>query len=54
MFPFQLHLKILSSEPTLLAELTRLSPQLEEIWIHLQGLFNQSLCILNYMKTALL
>lgn len=50
----KLHLKILSSEPTLLAELTRLSPQLEEIWIHLQGLFNQSLCILNYMKTALL
>nr|XP_028604268.1 WD repeat-containing protein 36 [Podarcis muralis] len=50
----KLHLKILSSEPDLLAELSRLSPQLEEIWVHLQTLFNQSLCILNYMKTALL
>ncbi|KAJ6669733.1 hypothetical protein lerEdw1_000282 [Lerista edwardsae] len=50
----KLHLKILSSEPTLLVEVSRLSPQLEEIWIHLQGLFNESLCILNYMKTALL
>nr|XP_020635660.1 WD repeat-containing protein 36 [Pogona vitticeps] len=50
----KLHLKILSSEPVLLAELSRLSPQLEEIWIHLQTLFNQSLCILNYVKTALL
>ncbi|XP_061479842.1 WD repeat-containing protein 36 [Rhineura floridana] len=50
----KLHLKILSSEPTLLAEVSRLSPQLEEIWMHLQTLFNQSLCILNYMKTALL
>ncbi|XP_053150733.1 WD repeat-containing protein 36 isoform X2 [Hemicordylus capensis] len=50
----KLHLNILSSEPALLAEVSRLSPQLEEIWIHLQTLFNQSLCILNYMKTALL
>nr|XP_056704730.1 WD repeat-containing protein 36 [Euleptes europaea] len=50
----KLHLKILSSEPALLAELSRLSPQLEELWIHLQTLFNQSLCILNYLKTALL
>ncbi|KAF7250191.1 WD repeat-containing protein 36 [Varanus komodoensis] len=50
----KLHFKILSSEPSLLAEVSRLSPQLEEIWIHLQTLFNQSLCILNYMKTALL
>ncbi|XP_003223040.1 WD repeat-containing protein 36 [Anolis carolinensis] len=50
----KLHFKILSSEPTLLAEISRLSPQLEETRIHLQTLFNQSLCILNYIKTAVL
>lgn len=50
----KLHLKILSSEPKLLEELSKLSVQLEETWIHLQGLFNQSLCVLTYMKSALL
>ncbi|XP_037229737.1 WD repeat-containing protein 36 [Falco rusticolus] len=50
----KLHLKILSSEPNLLEEVSRLSMQLEEIWIHLQTLFNQSLCVLTYMKSALL
>lgn len=53
-FHFQLHLKILSSEPNLLEEVSRLSTQLEETWIHLQTLFNQSLCVLTYMKSALL
>lgn len=53
-FHFQLHLKILSSEPKLLEELSKLSVQLEETWTHLQGLFNQSLCVLTYMKSALL
>ncbi|KAK9408363.1 WD repeat-containing protein 36 [Crotalus adamanteus] len=50
----KLHFKIICSEPTLLAEVSKLSNQLEEIWIHLQTLFNQSICILNYIKTALL
>ncbi|XP_031952221.1 WD repeat-containing protein 36 isoform X2 [Corvus moneduloides] len=50
----KLHLKILSSEPKLLEELSKLSMQLEETWIHLQSLFNQSLCVLTYMKSALL
>ncbi|NXB17339.1 WDR36 protein, partial [Rhagologus leucostigma] len=50
----KLHLKILSSEPKLLEELSKLSKQLEETWIHLQALFNQSLCVLTYMKSALL
>lgn len=53
-FNFQLHLKILSSEPNLLEEVSRLSTQLEETWIYLQTLFNQSLCVLTYMKSALL
>ncbi|NXS60277.1 WDR36 protein, partial [Brachypteracias leptosomus] len=50
----KLHLKILSSEPNLLEEVSKLSMQLEETWIHLQTLFNQSLCVLTYMKSALL
>ncbi|XP_027526997.1 WD repeat-containing protein 36 [Neopelma chrysocephalum] len=50
----KLHLKILSSEPNLLEELSKLSVQLEETWIRLQTLFNQSLCVLTYMKSALL
>ncbi|KAK2518093.1 Wdr36 [Columba livia] len=50
----KLHLKILSSEPNLLEEVSRLSTQIEETWIHLQTLFNQSLCVLTYMKSALL
>ncbi|NWU96924.1 WDR36 protein, partial [Upupa epops] len=50
----KLHLKILSSEPNLMEEVSRLSMQLEEIWFHLRSLFSQSLCVLTYMKSALL
>uniref|UniRef100_A0A8D0KL04 WD repeat domain 36 n=2 Tax=Sus scrofa TaxID=9823 RepID=A0A8D0KL04_PIG len=50
----KLHLKMLPSEPVLLEEVTKLSSQLEETWIHLQSLFNQSMCVLNYIKSALL
>ncbi|XP_026956003.1 WD repeat-containing protein 36 isoform X2 [Sagmatias obliquidens] len=50
----KLHLKMLPSEPVLLEEMTKLSSQLEENWIHLQSLFNQSMCVLNYIKSALL
>ena len=53
-FSFQLHLKMLPSEPSLLEEMTKLSSQLDESWIHLQSLFNQSMCVLNYIKSALL
>lgn len=50
----KLHLKMLPSEPVLLEEITNLSSQVEENWTHLQSLFNQSMCILNYLKSALL
>lgn len=50
----KLHLRTISSEPTLLDELSKLSSKLETTWTHLQTLFNQSLCVLNYMKSALL
>ncbi|XP_073933073.1 WD repeat-containing protein 36 isoform X2 [Castor canadensis] len=50
----KLHLRMLSSEPVLLEEMTKLSSQIEENWIHLQSLFNQNMCVLNYIKSALL
>ncbi|XP_001513138.1 WD repeat-containing protein 36 isoform X1 [Ornithorhynchus anatinus] len=50
----KLHLKMLPSEPVLLEEVSKLSTQLEETWLHLQRLFNQSLCVLSYTKSALL
>ncbi|XP_006977993.1 WD repeat-containing protein 36 [Peromyscus maniculatus bairdii] len=50
----KLHLKMLPSEAVLLEELVKLSSQVEEDWTHLQSLFNQSMCILNYIKSALL
>ncbi|KAM9253950.1 WD repeat-containing protein 36 isoform 3-T3 [Dugong dugon] len=50
----KLHLKMIPSEPVLLDEMTKLSSQVEENWIHLQSLFNQSMCVLNYIKSALL
>ncbi|XP_053555707.1 WD repeat-containing protein 36 [Bombina bombina] len=50
----KLHLRFISSEPQLIEEISTLSSHLEETWLHLQSLFNQSLCVLNYMKSALL
>ncbi|CAH2297181.1 WD repeat-containing 36 [Pelobates cultripes] len=50
----KLHLRFIASEPKLLEEISSLSGRLDESWLHLQSLFNQSLCVLNYMKSALL
>ncbi|KAM3939235.1 WD repeat-containing protein 36 [Leptodactylus fuscus] len=50
----KIHLRFVSSQPTLLEEVSTLSTNLEETWRHMQTLFNQSLCVLNYMKSALL
>ncbi|KAM4809822.1 WD repeat-containing protein 36 [Rhinophrynus dorsalis] len=50
----KLHLKFVSSESLLVEEVSKLLAQLEETWLQLQTLFNQSLCVLNYMKSALL
>ncbi|XP_072270052.1 WD repeat-containing protein 36 [Pyxicephalus adspersus] len=51
---FQIHLRYISTEPTLLEEISTLSSHLDETWQHIQTLCNQSLCVLNYMKSALL
>ncbi|OCT98543.1 hypothetical protein XELAEV_18010780mg [Xenopus laevis] len=50
----KLHLKFISSESILLDEINGLLPSLEGTWLQLQTLFNQSLCVLNYIKSALL
>nr|DBA23366.1 TPA: hypothetical protein GDO54_014285 [Pyxicephalus adspersus] len=49
-----IHLRYISTEPTLLEEISTLSSHLDETWQHIQTLCNQSLCVLNYMKSALL
>uniref|UniRef100_M3XKA9 WD repeat domain 36 n=1 Tax=Latimeria chalumnae TaxID=7897 RepID=M3XKA9_LATCH len=50
----KLHLKVIVEDPTLLEETSKVSTQLEETWAHMQTLFNQSMCLLGYMKSALL
>lgn len=50
----KLHLKAIATEPRLLTETTKVSEQLEETWLHMQALFNQSMCLLGYMKSAVL
>ncbi|KAG9487945.1 hypothetical protein GDO78_007643 [Eleutherodactylus coqui] len=50
----KIHLRFISSEATLVEEVSVLSANLEETWLHMQTLFNQSLCVLTYMKSALL
>ncbi|XP_040277548.1 WD repeat-containing protein 36 isoform X1 [Bufo bufo] len=50
----KIHLRFISSQATLLEDISTLSASLEETWLHMQTLFNQSLCVLNYMKSALL
>ncbi|XP_075692850.1 WD repeat-containing protein 36 [Rhinoderma darwinii] len=50
----KIHLRFISSQAALLEEISVLSAHLEETWLHMQTLFNQSLCVLNYMKSALL
>ncbi|XP_063066369.1 WD repeat-containing protein 36 [Engraulis encrasicolus] len=50
----KLHVRLVSSEPVLMQEASLLSQQLEEMWGHTQTQLNQSLCLLQYMKSALL
>ncbi|XP_041915856.1 WD repeat-containing protein 36 [Alosa sapidissima] len=50
----KLHLRLLSTEPTLMQEAAQVSQRLEETWSHTQTQLNQSLCLLQYMKSALL
>lgn len=50
----KLHLRLISQEPELMSEASRVSERLEETWTNMQTLFNQSLCLMAYTKSALL
>ncbi|XP_029108979.1 WD repeat-containing protein 36 [Scleropages formosus] len=50
----KLHLRLISQEPELMEESSKVSQKLEEIWTEMETLFNQSLCLLAYTKSALL
>ncbi|KAL0965784.1 hypothetical protein UPYG_G00285670 [Umbra pygmaea] len=50
----KLHLRLISQEPELTEEALRVSQNLEQTWTSMQNLFNQSLCLLSYTKSALL
>ncbi|XP_030624689.1 WD repeat-containing protein 36 [Chanos chanos] len=50
----KLHLRLIAQEPELMTEALTVSTQLEETWISMQTLLNQSLCLLTYIKSALL
>lgn len=50
----KLHLRLISDEPELMEEAERVSAQLEETWMCIQTLLNQSICLLSYIKSALL
>ncbi|XP_035632533.1 WD repeat-containing protein 36 [Oncorhynchus keta] len=50
----KLHLRLISQEPGLMEEASKVSEKLEETWTSMQTLFNQSLCLLSYTKSALL
>ncbi|KAJ8287031.1 hypothetical protein GJAV_G00046230 [Gymnothorax javanicus] len=50
----KLHLRTVSKEPELMEEARKVSVKLKETWTNMQTLFNQSLCLLTYTKSALL
>ncbi|XP_069748854.1 WD repeat-containing protein 36 [Narcine bancroftii] len=50
----KLHLKVIAAEPVLLEEMSKVSVLLEDTWMHMQTLFNKNMCLLGYMKSALL
>ncbi|XP_015192182.2 WD repeat-containing protein 36 [Lepisosteus oculatus] len=50
----KLHLRLISEEPVLMDLAREVSTRIEETWTNMQMLFNKSLCLLAYMKSALL
>lgn len=50
----KLHLRALSQDAVAMETLLRLSSRLESGWVELKASFNQSLCLLSYIKSALL
>ncbi|XP_060608574.1 WD repeat-containing protein 36-like isoform X2 [Ruditapes philippinarum] len=50
----KVHSEILSSEPEVVKELEKLSDLQSTSWCTVQDLFNQTLCLVNYLRTAVL
>uniref|UniRef100_A0A4W4G599 Small-subunit processome Utp21 domain-containing protein n=1 Tax=Electrophorus electricus TaxID=8005 RepID=A0A4W4G599_ELEEL len=50
----KLHLRIIADHPSLMEEAERVQELLEETWTSTQTLLNQSMCLLSYIKSALL
>uniref|UniRef100_A0A8C2FXE6 WD repeat domain 36 n=1 Tax=Cyprinus carpio TaxID=7962 RepID=A0A8C2FXE6_CYPCA len=54
MLLFQLHLRFIADQPELMEEAESVSAHLEETWMSMQTLLNQNICLLSYIKSALL
>lgn len=50
----KLHLRFIADQPELMEEAESVSANLEEMWISMQALLNQNICLLSYIKSALL
>ncbi|XP_060768093.1 WD repeat-containing protein 36 [Neoarius graeffei] len=50
----KLHLRVIAEQPVLMQETEEVLDLLEETWTSVQTLLNQSLCLLSYIKSALL
>ncbi|XP_076844467.1 WD repeat-containing protein 36 [Brachyhypopomus gauderio] len=50
----KLHLRIIVDQPSLMEEAERVQELLEEMWTSTQTLLNKSMCLLYYIKSALL
>ncbi len=51
---FQLHGDLIASDQALSEAATNLQDIQREAWLHLQTLFNQSMCLVNYLRSAAL
>ncbi|XP_056602889.1 WD repeat-containing protein 36 [Triplophysa dalaica] len=50
----KLHLRLIAEHPELLEEAENVSQQLKEAWLTVETLLNQNICVLTYIKSALL
>uniref|UniRef100_A0A671PI87 WD repeat-containing protein 36-like n=1 Tax=Sinocyclocheilus anshuiensis TaxID=1608454 RepID=A0A671PI87_9TELE len=50
----KLHLRFIADQPELMEEAESVSAHLEETWMSMQTLLNQNICLLSYIKSALL
>ncbi|KAI5089160.1 WD repeat-containing protein 36 [Silurus meridionalis] len=50
----KLHLRLIAEQPVLMQEMEKVLELLEGTWISVQTLLNQNMCLLSYIKSALL